>query len=143
MSDPKSSPNDRIIESVKQLSSGWKNTDFSKRPPEKVGSGKLYTVVFKGEDGLWRENYVFEKGSDIRPYSNIRDVLRDTSNGIIPSWKDQDFVKLIVISILTGIFSISVIGIVILNPDNKSLQVLIGLLGLTLGYLVGKGDKSN
>ena len=48
--------------------------------------------------------------------------------------------KLFVISILTIIFASAVIYVVIREPDNKSLQVLTGLLGLSIGYFVGKTD---
>jgi len=52
----------------------------------------------------------------------------------------SEFFKMVTMSILTFIFAIAVIYIVIFNPDNKSLQVLTGLLGLTIGYFVGKAD---
>jgi len=38
---------------------------------------------------------------------------------------------------------IAVICIVGLDPHNPSLQILTGLLGLTLGYFVGKGQDHN
>jgi hypothetical protein len=53
--------NDPIIAAVEQLNAGYKNTDFSRRPTYEYRSTKIHTVVFKGQDGKWRENYVFEK----------------------------------------------------------------------------------
>lgn len=53
-----------------------------------------------------------------------------------------DVIKICVVSVLTLAFAVAVIAIVARDPDNKSLQVLTGLLGLTLGYFVGKSDKT-
>ena len=140
MSHTDGSPGDRIIDAIKQLNAGYSNTEYAKRSPEDLGAGKLYTVVFKGADQQWRENYVFERGDKVKAYYTIREALRDSFTGIIPMWRDQEFIKLLVVAILTAAFATAVIGIVVWDPDNKSLQVLTGLLGLTLGYFVGKGD---
>ena len=143
MSKEETAAVDKVVEAVKQLNAGYLNTDYFRKPPEDLRSGKLYTVTFKGEDGHWRENYVFERGKTLKPYYSIRDMIKDSTTGIIPRATDTEFVKLMVISILTILFAVAVVWIVAVNPENKSLQVLTGLLGLTLGYFVGKGDKAN
>jgi hypothetical protein len=132
-----------IINAVKQLNAGYNNTDYGVRQPEDVAGGKLYTVVFRGENKEWMENYVFVRGKFIKAYFTVRDVIVDSNNSIVPKWRDQEFIKLAVVSLLTVMFALAVVGIVLWNPDNKSLQVLTGLLGLTLGYFVGKSDSTN
>ncbi len=137
MLEPKNPSADPVIDAVVRLNSRYNNTNYSKRNPVHVGSGNLYTVVFKGEDGYWRENYVYERGSKVIAYLDLREMILDRGNGLIPSLRDPEFIKLMVISILTFMFAIAVTYLVIHTPDNKSLQVLTGLLGLTIGYLVG------
>src|ERR1700723_3664670 len=132
MSEGNNPAADPIIDAVVRLNSQYSNSAYSKRNPVRVGSGNLCTVVFKGEDGYWRENYVYERGSKVVAYVDLRETILDRGNGLIPFLRDPEFIKLIVISTLTFMFAMAVTYLVITTPDNKSLQVLTGLLGLTI-----------
>jgi hypothetical protein len=111
MAEPASIPNaEVIINAVKQLNAGYENKNYAIRQPEEVAGGNLYTVVFQSQDGTWMENYVFERGKFIKAYWSIRDVVRDSNNGIVPKWNDREFIRLGVVSILTIMFAIAVIG---------------------------------
>jgi hypothetical protein len=90
--------------------------------------GEVQKVLFRPED---MASFIT---SQIKP-GTLSDLIRSTSF--------SELIKTIMVSILTLIFAISVILIVARDPDNKSLQVLTGLLGLTIGYFVGKTDKSS
>jgi hypothetical protein len=49
-----------------------------------------------------------------------------------------ELVKLGVMSVLAIVFAFATVYLVIKEPDNKSVQLITGLLGLTLGYFLGK-----
>ena len=72
----------------------------------------------------------------------MRDLILDNSGVALPSLKNIEFLKVVVVYILTFMFTVSVVFIVIWQPENKSLQVLTGLLGLTLGYFVGRTERT-
>ena len=132
--------NDPVLLAVQALNAGWKNTEYSKRRPQPIGKGSMYTVVYKGQDDIWREDYVFEIGETRRAYHEVSTLVLDPLNNVIARQYSTDFIKLIVVSLLTLMFATSVIYLAISAPENKSLQVLTGLLGLTIGYFVGKVD---
>lgn len=134
---------DRIIAVMKEFHGGYNNTDYSVKEPQALGRGHLYPVSFKGGDGIFRENYVYTVSNKTLAYKSIKDALRDSMSGIVPFWRDVDILKLYIVTFLTITFSVAVIWIVIRDPENKALQVLSGLLGLTIGYIVGKNDKGN
>ncbi len=114
--------------------------------------GSLSRVDFRRKDNSTKTVYAWTPEPDAktgRPRGGIE--VFDNTDQLIPFVSrpptditkkayDIGFMKLVVVSILAFMFAISVIYIVISAPDNKSLQVLTGLLGLTIGYFVGKGD---
>lgn len=111
--------------------------------------GMLVTTKLKNKgDDTW--GWYFEKGDIKRAFFAPEELAQYISSLAIPrQFVDRlldapplELIKTAVVSFLTLIFSISVIYIVIHSPENKSLQVITGLLGLTIGYLVGKGDQS-
>ena len=131
------------IDAVSDMNEGYNNTNYRCSMPSKFASGFLYEVSFEGEDGYWRQNFVFQKGADFRPYSNLKDLLADSSNGIVTPMSDPEYAKLIFIILITLVTLVAVIFLVIQQPDNKSLQILSGILGLLIGYLVGKRDQAH
>jgi hypothetical protein len=129
---------DPVIDAVKRLNSGWNNTDYSRRDPVQLGKASLYTVAFKGQDGYWRENYVYELANKRIPYSDLKQLLTDRNNGLVSTAKDRDFFALLVVAALASIFALAVIYLAIWQPDNsKSLQALTGVFGLVFGYFLG------
>jgi hypothetical protein len=115
-----------------------------------IAGGILVAVKFKRE-GVDTWAWYFEKGEIRKPLYRGTELAAFIEGQITPRpFRDliratpfQDLIKLTVVSALTVIFAIAVIYIVIDQPDNKSLQVLTGLLGLTIGYFVGKVDVPN
>jgi hypothetical protein len=111
-----------------------------------IAGGTLVAIRFK-RDGLDTWAWYFEKGEIKRALYRgtelaafIDNQSSRTIGALIKEMPLQDLIKLTVVSILTFIFAFAVIYIVMRDPENKSLQVLTGLLGLTIGYLVGKVD---
>jgi hypothetical protein len=110
--------------------------------------GSLSRVDFKRKDGSGKTVYGWAPELDkksgrlrggIEIFENTDQLIPFVSRAPTIKSHDTDFIKLTVISVLTFMFA-SVIYVVIAAPENKSLQVLTGLLGLTIGYFVGKGD---
>ena len=110
--------------------------------------GMLVTAKLKNlGDDSW--GWYFEKGDIKRAFFAPEELAQFISaSSIQRTFGDRlldapplNLIKTTVVSVLTFIFSAAVVFIVIDKPENKSLQVLTGLLGLTIGYLVGKGDQ--
>jgi len=145
----KSSEDDGMIEHrAIQLFDAMKGVTNSQVTARRASAGgNLLTVKFQ-RDGMDRWGWYFEKGDVRRPLYNAEEVASfieaQMTGGFLAqlmrSPSTSEFFKMVTMSILTFIFAIAVIYIVIFNPDNKSLQVLTGLLGLTIGYFVGKAD---
>ena len=114
------------------------------------GEGTLVTNKLKlnGEDS-W--GWYFEKGDIKKAFFAPEELAQFiSSSNIQRPFYDRlldapplELIKTTVVALLTLVFSIAVISIVIAKPENQSLQVLTGLLGLTMGYLVGKGDQKS
>ena len=113
--------------------------------------GSLSRVDFKRKDGSSKTVYAWAPESDAKSGGRLLGGIEifDNTDQLIPfvsrapiatKTYNADFVKLVVVSFLALMFAGSVIYIAVTAPDNKSLQVLSGLLGLTIGYFVGKGD---
>jgi hypothetical protein len=111
--------------------------------------GSLSRVDFKRKDGSSKTVYAWAPELDaksgrlrggIEIFDNTDQLIPFVSRAPTTKTHDTDFIKLIVVSVLTFMFAVSVIYVVIAMPENKGLQVLTGLLGLTIGYFVGKGD---
>jgi len=133
---------DPVIQQVVSLNSGYKNSEYSKSPPDKVGTGKIYTVKFKGQDGDWRENYVFERGDDRRAYWSLGDLIKDGSNHIFSPFSDVDYLRVVVIAVLAVMFGAALTYLIVSkDAENKGMQTLITVFSLTLGYLVGKSTS--
>ena len=128
---------DPVIAAVEALNAGYQNSDYAKRGPDQIGGANIYRVAFKGRDGVWRENYVYERGSKRIAYYNIRELLMSRDNDLFPSETDHNLIRLWAVIAFTTIFGLAVIYIVIASPENKSIQFLTGFVGLGIGYLVG------
>ncbi|AXA39417.1 hypothetical protein [Rhizobium leguminosarum] len=139
-------PTDRdpVVAAVKQLNEPYKNTEFRRRPAYEYGSTKVHSVVFKGEDGEWRENYAFEKGKTIIAYHSLVDLLKDRKTYFLPFYQDHDSLKIITIILMALAFSAAFLYLVASGAKPESLQLLTGILGLLVGYLIGNvpGQKS-
>ena len=133
---------DRVVDAVRQLNAGYNNKNYTKQPAMSLGLATVYAVSFIGQNNRRYENYVFERGQELKAYNTLKSLIIDRNNNIIPRISTPDLIKLLVVSGLTVMFAIALIYLVITQPENKSLQVLTGLLGLTLGYFVGKSDTS-
>lgn len=133
---------DPVISAVEALNAGYQNSDYAKRGPDQIGGANIYTVVFKGADGEWRENYVYERGNRRIAYHNIRELLMSRDNDLFPSETNLDLIRLWAVIAFTTIFGIAVVYLVITSPDNKSIQFLTGFVGLGIGYLVGNKSLS-
>jgi len=128
---------DPVIAKVEALNAGYQNTDYAKRGPDQIGGANIYRVSFKGADGVWRENYVYERGNKRIAYYNIRELLMSRDNDLFPSEANLDLIRLWAVIVFTTIFGIAVIYFVKTSPENKSIQFLTGFVGLGIGYLVG------
>jgi hypothetical protein len=112
------------------------------------GGGVLVTTSLK-RDGRDTWGWYFEKGEIQKALFTGEEIALFISKVVSPKSVRQligdtpiiELAKLAVMSFLTLVFSIAVVAIVILNPGNQNLQILTGLLGLTIGYFVGKGDR--
>jgi hypothetical protein len=129
---------DPVIDLVKGHNAGFNNTRYTKTQVTYEGPGHIYQVDFLGENQNWYRNYVLETGDQRRVYDTIDKLLTRLSRS---PWADPEYVKLMVISLITFLFAVAFIYLVAVQPENKSLQVLTGLLGLMLGYFVGKREK--
>jgi hypothetical protein len=134
---------DPVIEVVKTLNAGYENTDYAKRSPVKLGGANVYTVVFKGKSGTWYENYVYERGEKRIAYWNLADMLMARDNDLIPSGANLELIRMAAVIAFTLLFGAATIYIVVTNQDNKSLQILTGVVGLGLGWLVGSQSTSH
>ena len=132
------SSNDPIINAVKRLNTGYQNTEYSIKRTIKLGDALVHTVTFKGEDGWWHDNYVYEKGNVVIAYWDVERMLTSKDNDLIPSGRDSERLRLIMVGAITAVLLLTVIGIVIYGNSNPNLQILTGLLGTGFGYLVGK-----
>lgn len=112
--------------------------------------GTLVTAKLKNNgDDSW--GWYFERGDIKRAFFAPEELaqyisasaIQRTFLGRLLDAPPLELIKATVVSFLTFMFSVAVIYIVISMPDNRSLQVLNGLLGLTIGYLVGKGDRTH
>ena len=135
--DNRSPSDDPVIDAVKTLNAGYDNTDYAKRSAVQIGKARIYTVVFKGQDGYWHENYVYESGSTRIAYLDLERMLNARDNDLIPSARDPDYIRTMVVAVFTLVFGIAVVYVAVWDSKNPSLQVLTGLLGLGLGYFVG------
>jgi hypothetical protein len=111
-----------------------------------IAGGTLVAVNYK-KDGVDNWAWYFEKGEIKKAVYRGTELVtfldsqsKKTIVDLIKEMPFQDTIKLTMVSTLTIVFACAVIYIVIRDPDNKSLQVLTGLLGLTIGYFVGKVD---
>lgn len=130
---------DAIIEAVKASNAAFDNSRYTRQQITYEGPGNVYRVDFLGQDGHWHDNYVLERlGKGLRVYDTVDKLLVEVTAW---PWRDHDFVKLVVIAVLALSFGAAVLYVVLMQPENKSLNVLTGLLGLTTGYLVGKKEK--
>ena len=88
------SQKDPVIAAVEALNAGYQNSDYAKRGPDQVGGANIYRVAFKGGDGVWRENYVYERGNKRIAYYNIRELLMSRDNDLFPSETNLDLIRL-------------------------------------------------
>jgi len=148
MTDTSGSPDTlekRAIESFEALK-GVEGAEF--REKVKIAGGTLVGVRHKGDDGKDRFGRYFENGEIKTNLKNTTEVARFIEGQIAPrpfaefirTTPFPELAKLTVVSVLAFILLVAVIYLVIQQPENKSLQVLTGLFGLTLGYFVGKAD---
>ena len=110
--------------------------------------GMLVTTKLKNNgDDSW--GWYFEKGDikraffapeELAQFISASAMQRSFASRLLDA-PPLDLIKTVVVATLTFVFSGAAIYIVISMPENKSLQVITGLLGLTIGYLVGKGDQ--
>src|SRR5260370_41543298 len=97
---------DHVVATVKSLNAGYQNSDYAKRGPDQVGGANIYSVVFKGADGMHRENYVYERGNKRIAYRSIRDLLMTRDNDLFPSTADLERIRLWAIIAFTAIFGL-------------------------------------
>lgn len=45
-----------------RLNAWHKNKNYAKQHAVQVGKACIHTVIFEGADGVWRTNYVYERG---------------------------------------------------------------------------------
>lgn len=127
-------------EAVKNLNRQYPgNRNYSASTFLRVGKTTVYKVHFTDESGNEEyDNWAVIRGDQVKAYFFLDTMLIDRDSGLFEHNKDIDYLKLLVTSGLAIMFSLAVIWIVINKPDNQSLQVLTGLAGLTIGYLVGQ-----
>jgi hypothetical protein len=138
----------RAIESFEALK-GVSGAGF--REKVNVAGGTLVAVRHKGDDGKDSFGWYFEKGEIKTNLRNTTEVARfiegqiatNPFSEVVRRTPFPELAKIAVISVLALILLFAVIYIVINNPENKSLQVLAGLLGLTIGYFAGRVDSPN
>jgi len=112
-----------------------------------VAGGDLLTIRDE-VNGTRTYGWYFEKGDNSKLLFTGEEIAtyiasRSTSNPLMDYVQTTRFPKVVKLAVVAGLaiaFSVAVIFIVIHTPDNKSLQVLTGLAGLTIGYFVGKSD---
>ena len=130
---------DPILDAVKASNAGFNNSRYTRQQLTYGGTRNIHRVDFLGEDQNWYQNFVLERrGKGLRVYDTIDKLLVEVAAS---PWGDHDYVKLVVIAVLALSFGAAVLYVVLVQPENKSLNVLTGLLGLTTGYLVGKKEK--
>jgi hypothetical protein len=135
--------NDPVINKVKEINKGYQNSEYSKQTPMQVGPGEVYVVSFMGQDKQWYSNYVFERGSERRAYPTFDKLISDPKNRInVPWWTEFETIRLFIISGLTILLAAAAIYIKIHSDLNQDIQFLTGLLGLLIGWLVGKNPAS-
>lgn len=135
---------------VRYLSNMRGITDVSaiRQPEEIAGGGMLVTTQLKRE-GRDTWGWYYEKGEITKALFTGEEIAKFISQQVAPKTFKEimrstpliELVRMVVISVLTLLFSISVVFVVIRDPQNQSLQILNGLLGLTIGYFIGKVEK--
>jgi hypothetical protein len=95
-------------------------------------------VVFKGANNQWYENYVGIVGGEPFAFHTLPQLLRDRNLNIIDVKSRLDMYIAYTLIAMTSVLLLVVCYLAVRDPDNQSLQVLTGLFGLLVGYLVGK-----
>ncbi|HXR26204.1 MAG TPA: hypothetical protein VN742_12630 [Candidatus Binataceae bacterium] len=128
---------DPIVDAVKSLNSGYNNSKYSKRHLAQAGQGNIWAVVFLGENQQWYENYVYVLGSRMEAFYNLQILLAAKGHSFVPSLRDLDFIRLIVVAAMALLLVTATIYVSISDTKSSSLQVLSPLLTLVVGYLMG------
>jgi hypothetical protein len=134
-------PVDPILEAVKKYNSDFNNSRYSKRFIVRAGKGNIWSVAFIGEDQRWYENYVYELGGELEVFYTLEMLLTRESPKFVPSSRDPDFIRLIVVSTMAIVLLLAITFAAISDSKNPSLQVLSPLLTLVAGYLMGNVPK--
>jgi hypothetical protein len=131
---------DPIIAAVIRLNAGYTNSDYEKRDPVRIGDSLVYIVTFKGENGFWYQNYVYQKDERLTGFQDLAALLLASEKDLHKHGLNLEFLRMSSVIAFTLLFSVAVIWLVFRQPDNKALQILTGFVGLGLGYLVGKAS---
>ena len=132
---------DPILDAVKSMNSGYKNTDYSKRQLLELGTADVYAVSFKGPDEKTYEHFACNARGRVFAASTLERLLLKINGRVFLSFREPELIKLGVVSILAFAFSVATIVEVATWPNNPSLEILSGTAALLIGYLVGKsGD---
>ena len=148
MTDIETSSSDTVRIHAVEFFEKLKGVSEPKAAEQNTIAGGILVAVRHKKDGTDNWGWHFEKGEIRKSLSRGTDLAmfiegqmaQKPFSDFIRTTPFLELMKLCVVSVLTILFAIAVIYIVIQEPDNKSLQVLTGLLGLTIGYFVGKTD---
>ena len=132
---------DPIIQAVIDFNSRYKNRNYGRGSPTRIGLGDVYGVSFQGqgEHDDWYMNYVFKRKDNLRVYESLERLVADPANRINqPWWSEVELIRFIAIFILTIFMAVAVVYLVMQPTKNDNLQYLTSVLGLLVGWLVGK-----
>jgi hypothetical protein len=131
-----------IIEFVKKINSGYENqTEPTIKRVFDIGPVKVYVLGFRGQDGRWYENYVTDFRDELRGFEHPEDAIPEISKGFgFSNFVMANFVQFAlsiagILTLLALFFFIYVSG-----KYEEGVNILVGLMGAILGYIVGKKD---
>src|SRR5260370_22668766 len=115
---------DPILDSARNLNSGYNNSKYSKRHLAQAGNGNIWAIVFMGENQQWYENYVYELRGEIEAFYNLQTLLAKKGNSFVPSSRDPDFIRVIVVASMALALLLAIILVAITDSKNSPLHVL-------------------
>lgn len=127
---------DLVIAAAKSLHEGYEN-EYYVRGPDVVRGVMIYTVPFKYQNGKdYGEVFVLKRRKTFKAYHTIREVMAAFGeNDVI--WRDRNLIALYVMCFIACVLLAAILLLCLKFPYNETIEKLISLFTLAIGYVVG------
>ncbi|TBA72904.1 hypothetical protein [Rhizobium ruizarguesonis] len=127
---------EKVVTAAKSLHAGYENEYFV-RGPDLVRGVLIFTVPFRYQDGKqFGEVFVVQRGKTLRAHHTIKEVMAALGEKEV-FWRDRNLIALYVMCFVAGALLAAVLWLCVKQPENQTLEKLISLLTLAIGYVVG------